>query len=615
MFKSEGYLYILNKKLLIFSALFLSSLIMSAPKLSLEQERLLESLPEDTAASVRMKIINQQSLTDEIDKAFEEVNTLVLRPEKREMTYEERAEYERKSRNWVFGYELFDLAPTTFAPATDIPIPSDYPIGPGDKIKVQIVGGGSGLRNPPQELVVDRSYNIALDNVKPFNLAGLTFKEVKTLIQAEVANRYIGAEAVVSLSDLRTIKVFVMGSAYMPGSYSVSSLASITNVLYVSGGVSDIGSVRNIQIKRQGKIIHTFDLYDLLLKGDTSKDLMLQSGDVIFIPVIRKTARIQGAFRRPALFEIKDGETLQDLIQYAAGTQSEAKLSSAELNRVNNKRGVREILKLDVSVKENLSLEIKDGDMFFVPSMTALNQANVTLSGQFKYPGKYSVKNGEKLSSLLERAGGFTENAFLYGAVLKRESVAEMQNVSFKRAADDLESALAAAIIGGSVRFGEDDATGDLLNRLRKTKSPGRLIVDIDPINIANNPEKDIYLEDGDRIHIPNRVNAITVVGDVYSPGTVPFSNSKALKQYIAQAGGLKPSADKSQIYMIFPNGEARAIKSGIWRLKKQYISPGSTIFIPKDTRPFDWLEATTIVTPILSNLATTAAALAAIND
>ena len=615
MFKSEGYLYILNKKLLIVSALFLSSLIMSAPKLSLEQERLLESLPEDTAASVRMKIINQQSLTDEIDKAFEEVNTLVLRPEKREMTYEERAEYERKSRNWVFGYELFDLAPTTFAPATDIPIPSNYPIGPGDEIKVQIIGGGSGLKSRSQELVVDRSYNIALDNVKPFNLAGLTFKEVKTLIQAEVANRYIGAEAVVSLSDLRTIKVFVMGSAYMPGSYSVSSLASITNVLYVSGGVSDIGSVRNIQIKRQGKIIHTFDLYDLLLRGDTSKDLMLQSGDVIFIPVIRKTARIQGAFRRPALFEIKDGETLQDLIQYAAGTQSEAKLSSAELNRVNNNRGVREILKLDVSVKENLSLEIKDGDMFFVPSMTALSQANVTLSGQFKYPGKYSVKNGEKLSSLLKRAGGFTENAFIYGAVLKRKSVAEMQNVSFKRAADDLESALAAAIIGGSVRFGEDDATGDLLNRLRKTKSPGRLIVDIDPINIANNPEKDIYLEDGDRIHIPNRVNAITVVGDVYSPGTVPFSNSKALKQYIAQAGGLKPSADKSQIYMIFPNGEARAIKSGIWRLKKQYISPGSTIFIPKDTKPFDWLEATTIVTPILSNLATTAAALAAIND
>jgi protein involved in polysaccharide export with SLBB domain len=402
----------------------------------------------------------------------------------------------------------------------------------------------------------------------------------------------------------------------MPGSYSVSSLASITNVLYVSGGVSDIGSVRNIQIKRQGKIIHTFDLYDLLLKGDTSKDLMLQSGDVLFIPVIRKTARIQGALRRPALFEIKDGETLKDLIQYAAGTQSKANLSSAELNRVNNNRGVREILKLDASIKENLSLEIKDGDMFFVPSVTALNQANVTLSGQFKYPGKYSVKNGEKLSSLLERAGGFTENAFIYGAVLKRKSVAEMQNVSFKRAADDLESALAAAIIGGSVTVGEVGETfGDLLTRLRKTKSPGRLIVDIDPINIANTPEKDIYLEDEDRIHIPNRVNAVTVVGDVYSPGTIPFSNSKALNQYLAQAGGLKPSADKDQIYMILPNGEARAIRGGIWRLKKQYISPGSTIFIPKDTRPFDWLEATTIVTPILSNLATTAAALAAIND
>ena len=271
--------------------------------------------------------------------------------------------------------------------------------------------------------------------------------------------------------------------------------------------------------------------------------------------------------------------------------------------------------KINLNLEENLNQKLTDGDMIFVPSITGLNQSTVALSGQFKYPGKYSVKNGEKLSSLLKRADGFSDNAFLYGTVLTRRSVSEMQNASFRRAADDMETAIAGAIIGGQVQGGAVAAVSDLLNRLRTTQSPGRLIVDIDPIHLASNPAKDIYLEDGDTITIPSRINAVTVVGDVYSPGTIPFENLSKLEDYIAKAGGLRPSADKGEIFMILPNGEARAIQSGIWRLKKQFISPGSTIYIPRDTKPFDWLIATQTFTPILSNLATTAAALAAINN
>jgi protein involved in polysaccharide export with SLBB domain len=406
-----------------------------------------------------------------------------------------------------------------------------------------------------------------------------------------------------------------MGSAYFPGAYSVSSLASITNVLHVSGGVSEIGSVRNIQLKRQGKIVTTFDLYDLLLNGDISKDIRVQNGDVIFIPTIHKSVRMHGAFKRPALFELKEGESIQDLIGFAGGVASESKPNSAELNRVNKSLGSREITKLDLTTPENNSITMADGDMVFIPAIKALDQASITLTGQFKYPGKYSVKNGDKLSSLLNRAGGFTDNAFVYGAVFNRRSVSEMQDASFRRAADDMETAIAGAVIGGQLNGGVGPSVSDLLRRLRTTRSPGRLIVDIDPINIKTNPEKDIYLEDGDIIHIPSRINAVTVVGDVYSPGTIPFKNQSSMKDYIMQAGGLRPSADNKEIFMILPNGEARAIKSGIWRFKRQFISPGSTIFIPRDTKPFDWLIATGTITPILSNLATTVAALAAIND
>ena len=257
---------------------------------------------------------------------------------------------------------------------------------------------------------------------------------------------------------------------------------------------------------------------------------------------------------------------------------------------------------------------MRDGDIVNIPGMTAMDEVNVTLSGQFKYPGVYSVKNGEKLSSLLLRAGGFTDSAYLYGAVLTRETVAEMQNASFKRTAEDMETAMAAAMATGQVQ-GDIKVASELIWRLRNTKSPGRLVVDVDPVNIESDPEKDIYMEDGDRIHIPIRSHSVTVVGDIYSPATVPYKSGYSSTQYITQAGGFRSSADKGSIFIILPDGQARALRGGIWRFGKEFIAPGSTLVIPRQTRPFDWLIITETLTPIFANLATSAAALAAIND
>ena len=190
-----------------------------------------------------------------------------------------------------------------------------------------------------------------------------------------------------------------------------------------------------------------------------------------------------------------------------------------------------------------------------------------------------------------------------------------MENASFQKTADDMETAIASALIAGRLASGDITAVSAFIQNLRETRSPGRLVVDIDPINLAREPEKDFYLEAGDRIHLPMRTNSITVVGDVYSPTTLPFRSSQRVKDYINQSGGYRWGADKNSVFLILPDGQARALSSGIWRFSKNEVAPGSTIVVPKSTRPFDWLMLTESISPILANLATSAAALAAIDD
>ena len=254
-----------------------------------EVEGILNSLPVDQAVAIRAKMTAAEKLQGEIDKAFTEINTLVPRPEEMISSEKDRRELEERSRNWIFGYDLFAASPTTFAPATDIPIPSDYVLGPGDVLAVTILGEDE--RSQALSAPIGRDGSVIIRNLAPIGVGGLTFEQAREVVSREVSRQMIGAEIVISLKELRSIRVFMLGSAYMPGSYTVSSLTTISNALFVSGGVNEIGSLRNIQLKRNGKTIHTFDLYDLLLKGDTSQDMRLQAGDAIFIPVIKKNGK------------------------------------------------------------------------------------------------------------------------------------------------------------------------------------------------------------------------------------------------------------------------------------------------------------------------------------
>lgn len=187
-----------------------------------------------------------------------------------------------------FGYDLFAGSPTTFAPVTEIPVPTDYTLGPGDVLRVQLWG----KENQELELPIGRDGTISFPQSGPLSVAGLSFEEARQQINKRVSEQYIGVQSSVSLGELRSIRVFVLGEARTPGSYSVSSLSTITNALYVSGGIKQNGSLRNVQHKRNGKLIGTLDLYDLLLKGDTLADARLQPGDAIFIPPVGPRAAL-----------------------------------------------------------------------------------------------------------------------------------------------------------------------------------------------------------------------------------------------------------------------------------------------------------------------------------
>jgi polysaccharide biosynthesis/export protein len=317
-----------------------------------------------------------------------------------------------------FGYQLFEGAPTTFAPASDIPVPTDYVIGPGDTVKIQLFGKTSGSH----EVAVTRDGMLTLPELDIISVIGLSFKELKEVIQNEYQGKAIGIRPIVTLGALRSIRIFVLGEANNPGAYTVSSLSSITHALFVSGGISKIGSLRNIQLKRQGKVVTTFDWYDLLLKGDTSKDQRLQPQDVIFVPSIGDTVGIRGEVKRSAIYELKKDERIADLLKMAGGLTSKAFPSVSRIDRINND-GSRVVVDLDLSSSTELNKKTFDGDIIEVFSILDRVENIINLSGHVQRPGVYAWRPGIRVTDLISNADELLPKADLYYSLVVREQL------------------------------------------------------------------------------------------------------------------------------------------------------------------------------------------------
>ena len=338
-------------------------------------------------------------------------------PEKEQLTDEERFKPKADELK-PYGYELFAGEPTTFMPSENAAVPDTYIVGPGDQLKINFYGKESDSF----EVIVDREGRISIPDLNPVEVAGLTFAEIKELVKVKVEQEVIGVKAFVSLGQLRSMRILVLGEAYKPGSYSVSSLTTVSHALFVSGGVSDIASLRNIQVKRAGNVVANFDLYDLLINGDSSNDIVLKSGDAVFIPSVGAQVRVEGAVKRPAIFELKKGESAKQLLAMAGGLKPNAYAKSAIVERFNFDR--KEVLSVDFS-KSQINYIPQDGDRIRFNSVSSQYQNSVSLIGAVARPGNYQWHQGKRISDVLKSVRGdlLPQADLSYGLVIREINV------------------------------------------------------------------------------------------------------------------------------------------------------------------------------------------------
>ncbi len=703
-----------------------------------------------------------------------------------------------------FGHDFFQGVSVKMAmQRQDIPVPPGYVMGPGDEVKILLWG----RVNEQYTLTVDRNGNITIPQIGPIPVAGMTFEEMSKTVILQV-EKIIGASVDISAGALKNIPVFILGDVKKPGAYNVGSFATITDGLLIAGGPSDIGSMRNVQLKRKGKIVTTFDLYDLLLKGDKSKDLVLQAGDVVFVPVTGPLVGIAGNVKRPAIYELKGRHDLHTVIELAGGILPTAYTQQIQVERiVRNERQVvidlddkrlsgtkdfmlsdadlvkvfniaekeENVVFLNGNVKrpgkyeyrsgmrirqlirdtsdlldethleyglvkrverrdtknelipfnlgalftgrnESQNIALKPGDSVYVFSkwffkdkptisvdggvrsggefdlienvtvkdaivlaggitrdaslddtelyrvdpvtkMRAIVPINlkkalegdpehnvllrdldrltvkkqqdikqerfVTVEGEIVYPGRYAVQKGERLSSVLGRAGGYSENAYLKGAVFTRVRVKEMQQKAFDEMIMRLErelyveSSVQESTATPEARKVELEQRKKFIDSLRKLEASGRMSIKLVHVRLLKGSAFDVELENGDVLNIPTKNSVVNVTGAVMSQGTFVHLDDMDHKAYIDIAGGYTRYADKAGVFVLKADGTARRVNGGFmnwsqsnsrWELAafgedQGKLDPGDTIIVPEKLERTAWLRELKDWTQILMQL------------
>src|ERR1035437_6541753 len=294
----------------------------------------------------------------------------------------------------IFGASIFTSTPSTFAPVDNIPVTPDYVIGPGDELRLQIWGQVSQHGS----FVVDRTGSISLPEVGTIHVAGLQFSQLSDFLKAQLGRVYRNFDLNVNLGQLLSIQIFVVGQARQPGSYTIGSLSTLLNALFASGGPLPQGSLRDIQVKRGGDTITHFDLYDLLLRGDKTRDVRLESGDVIFIPDVGAQVAVVGSITTPAVYELRGEKAFNQVIALAGGLTSVAASANVRVERI-DKHTERSAIDVDLASGDNSP--VQDGDIVNVTSIIDRFKDAVTLRGNVTNPGRYVWHQGMRVSDLI----------------------------------------------------------------------------------------------------------------------------------------------------------------------------------------------------------------------
>jgi len=463
-----------------------------------------------------------------------------------------------------FGYDVFANSPSTFTPIQDIAIPKGYILGIGDRLSIQVFG----KENIDVELDINREGEIIFPNHGPYSVAGLSFAEMKTLLTNKIKEKIIGVDVVIGMASLRSMRVFVLGDAYKPGPYTLSSLSSITHAIFAAGGISDIGSLRNIQLKRAGNLVTTLDLYDLLIKGDSSNDLLLQSGDVVFIPPVAEKVTVKGLVTRPAIYELSQGDTFANVLSMAGGALPSAHLKFSELKRY-SKNSYRRVSNLDLTrntVIEMLAfsgdeITIKKTEYLRTPQIASIELA-ITLQGAVTKPGQYQWQPGQRVADFIPQIDTHVlANAELQYSVVVREinNAREIEVLQFSLAkalsnpssaanillqpkdkilvfsnASNLKEAVKEKAVSSNIEaIKEDDLAAAKINQLASFSRQRLLLPVIDQLKRQSAAGQPLQL--------------IEIDGEVKYPGIYPLTLNARIKELITAAGGVEESAYLAQ--------------------------------------------------------------------
>lgn len=434
----------------------------------------------------------------------------------------------------VYGHNLFVGVPNTFSPLDNIPVAGDYLIGPGDELMVR----GWGVVDFDMAVVVDRNGAIYLPRVGSVNVAGVRYHALQGYLKNAIGKVLRNFELSVTLGKLRSIQVFVVGQAKRPGAYTVSSLSTLVNTLFASGGPSAKGSLRHIQVKRNGAVVTELDMYDFLLKGDKTRDIPLQPGDVIYIPPVGPMAAIAGSVNNPAIYELKkDGDTLAELIEMSGGLSSLAEGDKVRVERIDG----RKMRKVDEFVlgKVGLGRMLKDGDLVQVQSISGQFGNAVTLRGNVASPGRYPWKDGMRVSDLIPSMDALIVPEYWAGHNKAYRVEAESENelrVQVKRNQNEINWDYA------------------LVERLNKDQMTTALL----PFNLGKaiggqDAENNLLLQPGDLvtifsqndIQVPSskRSAYVRLEGEFNRAGVYKALPGETLRQLVTRVGGLTPQA------------------------------------------------------------------------
>ena len=420
-------------------------------------------------------------------------------------------------------------------------VPPDYLLRAGDELVVTLWGSVDA----DMRLQVDRSGRISIPRVGPVMVSGVRYADLPDIISRRVALVFKNFQLSVTLGQLRGLRVYVTGFVNKPGAVTVSSLSTLAQALIRAGGPSASGSFRNIQLRRGRELVSSFDLYDLMLKGDRAADQLLQADDVIHVGPIGTQIAVIGSVNRPAIFEIKPSETIADVLQMAGGFSAVADTRRLALERLDN-TSTNRLNQLDLPA--SLATKLANGDL-----LRAFNAADVVwpigqqnkrvrIEGEVARPGEYVLPPDSTLLDAMRAAGGPAKNAYLYATEFTRESVRVTQQQNYERALRDFETQVTSAAATRRANTGEEAnalastsaANSRLLEQLRSLKPTGRIVLQLTPISDAL-PE--LVLEDGDRLNIPARPTTVGVFGSVFSTGSYLHSANRTVGDYLRLAG------------------------------------------------------------------------------